>query len=87
MPPEVRDGLGEKRRIAGNPRIGDHQGIMEFLLHVVAKLDEQCRLTTFPRLLVEEKPTNLRIKPDPSIDVFFDLRLGAIAIIRTDITH
>ena len=83
----VRDGLGEIRLIARNPRIGDHQRIRDFPLHKVAELGENGRATTFARLLIEEKPPNLRIKPDPCIDVFFDLRLGALTISSGHVTH
>ena len=45
------------------------------------------RVTTLAGLLIEEKPANLRIEPDPGIDVLLDLRRGPLAIVRAHITH
>ena len=71
----------------GIPGLVITNGSRSFCFDIVAELGETRRVLTFARLLIEEKPTNLRIKPDPGIDVILDLRLGAFAIIRADITH
>ena len=54
------------------------KGSCDFLLHIIAQLGKMHRVMTFPRLLIEEKPRICGIEPNPGIDVFLDLRLGAL---------